>query len=71
MCTGAVSRYKFEPEPEICHGAEFGLRADAGVRVYHQLQICLGSRSKSKNRDKQITFIVRVSTSILFDLLSV
>jgi hypothetical protein len=32
----------------------------ARIRVYHQLQICLGSRSKSKNRDKLIYFIGRV-----------
>jgi hypothetical protein len=48
-------------EPEICHGAGIILRADARVRVQEPLRICLGSRSKSKNRDKQLTHIVRVS----------
>ena len=40
--------------------------ADEHVRVQRPLRICLGCRSKSKNRDKQLTHsIVRVSTSIL------
>ena len=51
-------------EPEICHGAGFQLRADARVRVQQPLQICLECRSKSKNRDKQLTHIVRVSKRI-------
>jgi len=34
--------------------------AKAGVRVQQTLQICLGCRSRSKNRDKQLTHIVRV-----------
>jgi hypothetical protein len=29
-------------------------------------RFCLGSRSKSKNRDKQLTFIVRVMRSLFF-----
>ena len=48
-------------EPEIYHGTEFKLCADERVRVQESLQICLGSRNKSKNRDKQLTYIVRVS----------
>ena len=36
------------------------MRADARVRVQEPLQICLRCRSKSKNRDKQLTHIVRV-----------
>ena len=39
---------------------EIKLRAMARVRVHLPLRICLGCRSKSKNRDKQLTFIVRV-----------
>jgi hypothetical protein len=31
--------------------------------VQRQLQICLGSRGKSKKCDKQLTHIVRVSDS--------
>ena len=38
-------------EAEISYGAGFLLRADARVRVQQPLQICLGSRGKSKNRD--------------------
>jgi hypothetical protein len=32
-------------EPEICHGAGFYLRAEAGVLVQDPLPICLGCRS--------------------------
>ena len=63
-------------EPEICQGTGFQLRADArfahrsgakvGVRVQQPLQICLGSRSKSKKCDKQLTHIVRVRLSYNF-----
>jgi len=35
------------------------------------LRICLGSRSKSKNRDKFITPTVRVSTSIDIKIVSI
>jgi hypothetical protein len=38
--------------------------AKAGVRVQLPLQICLGSRSKSKKCDKQLTHIVRVGVSL-------
>jgi len=47
-------------EPGNCHGAGYKLRTDVRVRVQEPLQICLRSRSKSKNRDKQLTHIVRV-----------
>jgi hypothetical protein len=64
--TGAVSRYKVVSEAENCQVAVFILWADARVRVHEPLQIYLECRSKSKNRDKQLTHIVRVSTSNLF-----
>ena len=57
---------QFVSEPEICHGAGFQLRADARVRVQEPLRIYLECRSKSKNRDKQLTFIVRVSVSLFY-----
>jgi hypothetical protein len=57
-------------EPEICHGVGIWLHADARVRVQRPLRICLGSRSKSKNRDKQLTFIVRVMPRNLLIFLS-
>jgi len=47
-------------EPEISHGTELLLRADARVRVQQPLQICLEGRNKSKKCDKQLTHIVRV-----------
>ena len=59
--TGAAIAVQIISEPEICHGAGFYLRADAGVLVQVPLPICLGCRSKSKKCDKQLTFIVRVS----------
>ena len=59
---------QFVSKPESCHGAEFKLSADERVRVQLPLLICLGSRSKSKNRDKQLTFIDRVSVSFGFYL---
>jgi hypothetical protein len=64
MSTGAVSRYIQTTEPGIYHGAEVLLRADAGVRVArlegHDIE-----SSMFKNRDKQMTFIVRVSEAFI------
>jgi len=57
-------------EPEICHGAGFKLRTDARVRMQEPLQICLECRSKSKNRDKQLTHIVRVIGRIFYSIMS-
>jgi len=51
---------QFVSKPEIYHGAEVYLRADAGIRIQRPLQICLRCRSKSKKCDKQLTHIVRV-----------
>jgi hypothetical protein len=51
---------QFVSQLEIYHGAGFQLLADERVRVQWTLRICLGCRSKCKNRDKQLTFIVRV-----------
>jgi len=48
---------------KICHDAGFKLRLDVRVRVQEPLRICLECWSKSKNRDKQLTHIVRVSIS--------
>jgi hypothetical protein len=50
-------------EPENYHGTGFLMWAHACVRVQQPLQICLECRSKSKKCDKQLTHIVRVSTS--------
>jgi hypothetical protein len=50
-------------KPESCQGAGIKLLAVARVRVQEPLQICLVSRSKSKNRDKHLTHIVRVRWS--------
>jgi len=50
-------------ERKNCHVIQSSIASSAGIRVQLQLLICLGSRIKSKNRDKQLTFIVRVSPS--------
>jgi hypothetical protein len=55
-------------EPEICQGVGFKLRVSAGIRAQRQLRIYLDSRGKSKNRDKQMHFIVRVMFRPLFIL---
>ena len=36
------------------------------IRVLLSVLICLGCRGKSKNRDKQLTFIVRVSAWLVY-----
>ena len=36
------------------------LRAEAGVRVYHQISCYPGAENPRKNRDEFINFIVRV-----------
>jgi hypothetical protein len=51
-------------KPEIGHGREFNLRADARVRVHKPLRNCHVSRHKGKNRDKQITTTDRVRCSL-------
>ena len=38
------------------------------VRICQALRFCLTARSKSKNRDKQLTHIVRVMRSIFFKI---
>jgi hypothetical protein len=60
MGIGAVSRYKVFKWPGIYPGIVNLLTAAARIRVCHLLQIGLGCRSKSKNRDKLIYFIDRV-----------
>ena len=65
-------------EPEIYHGAKFQLRADArtlsgakgGCNNHYKFVLGAGAKAKSvpifhKKSGKQLTFIVRVSTSIL------
>jgi hypothetical protein len=54
-------------KPENSHGAEFKLRTDVRVRVLIPLKSCLGSRNKSKNRDKQLTHIVRVRCRVFYN----
>ena len=64
--TGAVSQYKLSRSQKSVTEQDFILGVDARVRVQEPLHICLGSRSKSKNRDKQLTHIVRVSGCFYF-----
>jgi len=63
-----VSRYKVCGEQVASQGIVSFKRAKALSR-YIALQICLGSRNKRKNRDKQLTFIVRVSISCYFNFI--
>jgi hypothetical protein len=44
------------------------MRCKGAVRVYHHALSCLGGRSKSKNRDEPINFIVRVMVSCFFNI---
>ena len=48
-------------EPVICHGTAVLLLADARIRVHHPTPFLSKCRKPCKNRDKQLTFIVRVS----------
>jgi hypothetical protein len=52
-------------KPEIGHGTESNLRADARVRVHKPLRNSHVSRRKGKNCDKFIDTTDRVSGSIL------
>jgi len=54
-------------EPEICHGPGFNLRADARVRV-HGIAGSALAPLYCKNRDEQLTFIVRVMVSSVYIL---
>jgi hypothetical protein len=69
--TGVVSRYKLSRSQKSVTVHDFNWGAGARVRVHIPLKSCLGSRSKSKNRDKQLNHIVRVSFSSLFNDLAV
>jgi len=57
-----VSRYKVERKQIINQGIQGFLRVLERSR-YKLLPFCQWSRSKSKNHDKQLTHIVRVSKS--------
>ncbi len=56
---------QFVSEPEIYQGAGFNCKqcVSPGLAYITNLPWC---RSKSKNRDRQLTFIVRVSGSLFF-----
>lgn len=55
-------------EPESCHNAGFEIRAGAGVRVVIYKSHVIES-SIFKNRDKQMTYIVRVIVRYIIFLL--
>ena len=57
-----MSRYKVDRKQVTSQGTQSFIRALARSR-YKALQICHEGRSKSKNHDKQLTHIVRVSVS--------
>jgi len=64
-CSIAV---QFVSKSEVYQGAGIKLLAVARIRVQQPLPIYLVCRSESKNRDKQLTFIDRVSFSGMFIL---
>jgi hypothetical protein len=55
-----ASRYRVVKELVNYPGAIKLIEGSGTGWVYHVVLSCLGSRSKSKNRDKQLTHIVRV-----------
>jgi hypothetical protein len=57
---------QFGSEQRICHGAEFLLRAVVRVRVLDRLPVPVSGSESCKKHDKQLTFIVRVSSFVLF-----
>jgi hypothetical protein len=52
-------------KPEICHDAGIRLRAGARVRVQDLVGFVMGAGCR-KNRDKQLTHIVRVISRPIF-----
>ena len=63
-----MSRYKLDRSQDFYQGTEFLLRADERVRV-HQLAGFVWVAVHCKNRDKQLTFIVRVIGRLFFRLI--
>ena len=59
--TGAVSRYKLSRSQKFVTVQDFNCGQMRVSGCNEPLRICLGCRSKSKNCDKQLTHIVRVS----------
>jgi hypothetical protein len=64
-----VSRYRVVKVAVIYPGAVNFIVCSGAVRVCQAVLSCLGSRSKSKKCDKQLTFIVRVRCCTLFYVL--
>ena len=64
MAIGAVSRYKYERSQKFVTLQNLYCEQWCGVRVVRYTGHGIESR-KFKNRDKQMSFIVRVSTSKL------
>ena len=60
-----MSRYNIYYEQVTSHSIQSFIETTGAVAV-SALRICLGCRSKSKNREKQLTFIVRVSGRVRF-----
>jgi len=61
-----VSRYKFTSKLELSQGIQALLGADAGIRVYGLVVIFKRVGAVCKNRDKQLTHIVRVRLRFYF-----
>ena len=57
---------QFVSEAEISQGAEFLLRTAVRVRVPDYTLVLVSGSESCKKHDKQLTFIVRVSKSVVY-----
>jgi len=68
MGTGAVSRYKLATKPGISHVTQNFIADTGAVSGWRFIRVRLKESSKFKNRDKQMTYIVRVIGRTIFFL---
>ena len=57
-------------EAENSQGAEFLLRAAAGIRVHGCALVPVSGSESCKKHDKQLTFIVRVSICVIYNFVT-
>jgi hypothetical protein len=65
MGIGAVSRYKLPTELGTCHGIQNYIAGTGAESGWLFIRVKVKESSMFKNRDKQMTYIVRVMRSIL------
>jgi hypothetical protein len=66
MGTDAVSRYKLPTELGTCHGTQNYIAGTGAESGWLFIRVKLKESSMFKNRDKQMTYIDRVSRRLLF-----